>query len=85
MISEALRGGELMDDGMKDGSGLFLALGTSCLRLSRRAKAAGRTKLELRVRHTTSRAKGEKQHGGGFSPRVILKARARISGPAHAQ
>jgi hypothetical protein len=58
MISEALRGGELMDDGMKDGSGLFLALGTSCLRLSRRAKAAGRTKLELRVRHT--RAKGRK-------------------------
>jgi hypothetical protein len=83
MISEALRGGELMDDGMKDGSGLFLALGTSCLRLSRRAKAAGRTKLELRVRHT--RAKGEKQHGGGFSPRVILKARAMISGRGHAQ
>jgi hypothetical protein len=24
MISKALRGGELMDDGMKDGSGLFL-------------------------------------------------------------
>jgi hypothetical protein len=38
-----------------------------------------------KVRTARSAYEGErakKQHGGGFSPRVILKARARISGRA---
>lgn len=67
---------------MKDGSGLVLGMPACDFRDP--PQAAGRTKLELRVRHTRVKL-GERQHGGGFSPRVILKARAMVSGRAHAQ
>lgn len=57
VITEKAEGGRSdRGDGMKDGSGLFLV--RLALRLSRPPQAAGRTKLELRVRHT--KAKGRK-------------------------
>lgn len=71
VITEKAEGGRSdRGDGMKDGSGL--ALVRLALRLSRPPQAAGRTKLELRVRHT--KAKGRKAARRRFFTSSYIKS-----------